>query len=953
MGKSAGVITLRMKAGTAELFTDLDKAKAKVVQFGGSAKTSNAEVAATVKALEGNFNGATRAVSRFLGQTLGLGPIIQKAFPVVGAVLLGQAVVETGEKVYKFFKDIQEAPQKVASAFRQLNQPLALTNDELRVTNDRLENDIAKLEGKRQNTLKLALDEARKSADGLADSLDKNLASLNKLLKEQNVGFLRKLLGESGTDDVGKEFGGSTGHEGFIGKIDEITDEGNEKIRQAKDLKSKDAAQTELNTRLLAAYGEEVSKVNKLLGDSQRLQNERENPRKPDVHGFAADTSAANKVPDDQSARLAALRGVLRNLKAEMDNISLNAVGNVLGDKKAKLEADKSAAELTKPFRDRIAALNAELEASFAKLGVAGGSPEAQLLVKAYDESLKAITEINKATELKTGKLKEDEQQQIKNLRVQIDRNNADAEQKQKLAETTRSIQQQIVAHQMLADAIGKGYEAQRRANIETQTLNRVGLQDYTDPKKSGAVSDVRAAVTREVDEARRQSSAAAVDALQNEIGLQQRLIEAQRLGEEEVRRIMALDIIRAGIARGASGAEIAAEVTKHYGAIRLEQEKRIVATQAETQYVQRLAAAQLEGAEAARKQALENKYAEMQRTGQGSAVAAERAKDEASRQAEITGKVAERLNVYRDELAAIDQERDALLTVLEGRKADADTTRLLKELDDQRLRVLRDQALATGKVRDGVRAFFLEMEASAKKPGQILYEGMMSAVDGVSDALARFFTGQKANFTQMLKGIGEGVLREALKAGIAKGLGALGNLIGIQGGGSTLPHFTTADPGHVIVDNLSAVRSESGSAKGSQNDGGGVLSALGAGLSAVGVLAGMFGLGGGIAPKEQVTSSIQYRAGGGTVSPSDAYIVGERGPELLTGASGRIISNDAMRRNFGEGDKYQVIIHAPGADLGAANRISQAVDYGRRAAVIDSARAATERARRTPQRGA
>jgi len=39
--------------------------------------------------------------------------------------------------------------------------------------NDRLENDIAKLEGKRQNTLKSALDDAREAADDLAKSLDK------------------------------------------------------------------------------------------------------------------------------------------------------------------------------------------------------------------------------------------------------------------------------------------------------------------------------------------------------------------------------------------------------------------------------------------------------------------------------------------------------------------------------------------------------------------------------------------------------------------------------------------------------------------------------------------------------------------------------------------------------------------------------------------------------------
>jgi hypothetical protein len=52
---------------------------------------------------------------------------------------------------------------------------------------DRLTNDIAKLEGKRQNNLQLALDEARVTADHLAESLEKDLTAINKLLKDENI----------------------------------------------------------------------------------------------------------------------------------------------------------------------------------------------------------------------------------------------------------------------------------------------------------------------------------------------------------------------------------------------------------------------------------------------------------------------------------------------------------------------------------------------------------------------------------------------------------------------------------------------------------------------------------------------------------------------------------------------------------------------------------------------
>ena len=84
----------------------------------------------------------------------------------------------------------------------------------------------------------------------------------------------------------------------------------------------------------------------------------------------------------------------------------------------------------------------------------------------------------------------------------------------------------------------------------------------------------------------------------------------------------------------------------------------------------------QLDGAEAVRKQTLENKYAEMERTGRGAEVPAERAKDDAARHAEITGKIAQRVNVYRDELEAIQQERDELLDIIGANAATLDQQR-------------------------------------------------------------------------------------------------------------------------------------------------------------------------------------------------------------------------------------------------------------------------------------
>src|SRR5258708_5323076 len=211
MARRVSTISINLSAGTGEFVADMDKAKAKVREFGGHTVSSMQASSAAIRELEGNFTNNIRAVERFMATTLQLGPALQKAFPVIGAIAFAGLVVEMGTKVYEFFKQLQEAPERMAAAFRELNAPLRATNDELRVANDRLQNDIARLEGRRQNTLKLALDEATLAADKLASSLEKDLAALNRVLSQQNVSAWSLLLGKAPTTDITKELGGTTG----------------------------------------------------------------------------------------------------------------------------------------------------------------------------------------------------------------------------------------------------------------------------------------------------------------------------------------------------------------------------------------------------------------------------------------------------------------------------------------------------------------------------------------------------------------------------------------------------------------------------------------------------------------------------------------------------------------------------------------------------------------------
>src|SRR5579863_8452905 len=210
MARNVRTITVNLNAGTAKFMADLDQASCKIKEFGQHGVTNVQATSGALRVLEGNMTNNLRAAERFVANILGLGPALQTIFPLVGGIALAGLLTELTEKAYKFYTSIRDAGEKAEGAFRGVVAPIRLANDELQVANDRLANDIAKLEGKRENTLKLALDEARVAADKLAESLDKDLENLTKILKEQEIskfsGFITSRASTSGDTKEQEEF---------------------------------------------------------------------------------------------------------------------------------------------------------------------------------------------------------------------------------------------------------------------------------------------------------------------------------------------------------------------------------------------------------------------------------------------------------------------------------------------------------------------------------------------------------------------------------------------------------------------------------------------------------------------------------------------------------------------------------------------------------------------------
>ena len=779
MAKKVGLISINLVSGTAEFNTQMDKAKAKLASIGsasqaaGHATVSSMQASsAAIRVMEGGVTNNLRAVERFVAGTLGLGPAMKAIFPVVGALAFGGLIFEIGEKVYNFFKKTQENAIRTANAFRELNAPIRLSNDELKVTNDRLANDIAKLEGKHQNNLALALDEARASADKLADSLDRDLNSLNKVLKEQEIskwgGFMSIFVSghtQASTTDFAKKVGGATGSGGFAGEIDKLTDDYRAKLDKpgltVKDANVIRAAARKALDDKLAAIVKEVSK------DLDTTQ-------------MNANASAGGQ----NYQTLIEFQEYTKRHFAEMQRSVPLSFANV--DLTTRRDADIAAnanSKRERPLQDKLKALDAQLTEAASKLAGAGKSQATQELMKADAEAVKAIEEVNKALEHEHTKLDAAGEAAIRLREKSIVLVTAEADWKTKLAATESEMGDRIRSQQLLTDAIGKGYEATKRANAETAVMS-FAKEKYDDPiwmsDHAADISKVRAGAGDEFDAKHKEQVATAVDGLTHQIELEKSLAAVQSRGAEAV-RLVALAYKLAELARKGNNAEAAKEIELYNSQRANVSAEHIAGITREIDATRRLSAAQIEGAEALRRAELEVKYAQMTHDQvPAQEIAATRLEDELKHQQAVTAEVLKTVNAGRDRLAEIDQE-EAAAKALVGSAADQLGIMIkLRELENERLEILARQAIKVGTLQGGLRAFFLDMEKEAEKPGKILLDGMNEAVSGISNNLTKLLTGQKAAWAQMFKSIGNQMLEASIKSGLQTGLGALGKKLGI-----------------------------------------------------------------------------------------------------------------------------------------------------------------------------
>jgi hypothetical protein len=936
MAKKVGIY-INLSAGTQQFILDMEKANASVKNFSALAAgmgthgvTGVQAVSGALRVLEGGITNNLRAAERFTANVLGLGPVLQAAFPVIGALAFGGVVVKVGEEITNFSTRLREAPLASAMAFRTLNEPPKSLNDSLELTNAKLENSIAKLEGRRQNNLKIALLEARDAADKLSDSLAKDLAGLQKVLKENEIGNAYAFFtGTGATTDIREQF------EKLLQEEAAVKRSGQARVDAAvaaNDKAAVQAAQQELNNRLLNLYNQALDETNKKLAETQRLSIQ-----SPQMRGGGRPTPEGQdvvKATTDMRVRIQQLTDARDLLEQSIRRVPLETRQAELKGKQSGLEEQNPA----KPFEDRINKLKADLSSLTLQMNSIGQDAAGQVLAKATGEAIKAIEEINKAYEGQHRVLSGAEEQKLRDLNLQIAATQNEEQWRSKLQVSTNEIREQVRGQELLTAAIGKGYEATKKAAVEVELMSKLGFAAYVDPMNRSAVDIERQNLTVAYEGKHTMAIVDSSNALDEQIRLENRLAQVQSQGAQAVRLVTMQATIEKLRLSGATQAQIDKEIELFNAQQRNAAAADLAKVNERIDGIKRLAAAQVQGAEAVRKATLENTIDEIKRTvpkdSQQAAIDAARRQSQAEQELKISEVVAGRVNLYSNHLAELEEERAYLQTIQVTEENRLDIIRATRDVENERLRVLRDQALATGTARDGIRAFFLEMQADGKKASQTVFDAFNSTFEGVSANFAKLATGQRTDWKKMFQGIGDDIIKDQTKAQLRKVVTDIGGhfpgLSGITGklGISGKPDGTSADKALWV--RMAGI-------------GGSAIPLPGGGTAPSGGVPGGIG-----SLSSLIIKNLIPHAGGGDVTAGSAYMVGERGPEpFFPGVSGTMLSNGAAR-SLG-GNFHQYIIDARGADAGVVQRVEAALDAYHRSAVANSVRAMNDRTRRVP----
>lgn len=196
-------IYVDLVARTAKFKAALHEAESESKRFGKEMKAHTEEANGSLELL-GDQLGVRlpRHLRSFVAELPGVSQAMSAAFNAIAIVGIIQVLSEAGEKLAKFIEKSGEAARKNREAWSNITGGLQAYDDSLKLTNDKIEDSIAKLEHKPTNRIKEAIDEAIVSAETLGQKLDADVGKITEALKAQQVGVISRIAGNAGTSDI-------------------------------------------------------------------------------------------------------------------------------------------------------------------------------------------------------------------------------------------------------------------------------------------------------------------------------------------------------------------------------------------------------------------------------------------------------------------------------------------------------------------------------------------------------------------------------------------------------------------------------------------------------------------------------------------------------------------------------------------------------------------------------
>jgi hypothetical protein len=289
-----------------------------------------AAASAAVRTFEGTL--PIRAVERFLTTTLQLGPVLQKAFPLVGAIAFAGVLVEAGKKAYELaekFDPLKHAEDRAIESAKALN------------------GEIAKL-GKQLQDLKY---------EGFENALGKSAAAaiqasdlVQKVVSDKvQVGLLQSLI----ASDQQKVQAGTTRR--FIGLNPDRTPRFESSLSRDAQAAQKDigTVQEQLRAAQLQQQLDEANAAKLSAGSSQAQQDQNGQASKDAESAAREATERLRRQDDEGLARLKAtheltigeiIRYWEKRRAAESDNVDrereiTDKLGNLYQEREKAIEA--------------------------------------------------------------------------------------------------------------------------------------------------------------------------------------------------------------------------------------------------------------------------------------------------------------------------------------------------------------------------------------------------------------------------------------------------------------------------------------------------------------------------------------------------------------------------------------------------------------------------------------